>query len=118
MLFVVLFAHVVIIVDLFLSFLVMIFLQQVGVMVLFYIRVTSYYPVRSGSSNGGNYCGVFCVLAHNAASGTYWGIGAALSLLHIILVVADVMILVMVVVHSLLMVILKIICMVGVFVLL
>ena len=56
-----------------------VFLQMelFGLLVLLY-HLTSYYPVRGGSSNGDTYCGLLCILAHNTVYNTYWGIGAAL----------------------------------------
>ena len=37
------------------------------------------YPYRGGDSNAGSLCGAFALASGGAASGTYWGIGAALS---------------------------------------
>ena len=49
--------------------------------------VTSYYSIRGGACTYGDYCGTFYIGANLVASAYVFGVGAVLSLLHIILFV-------------------------------
>ena len=53
----------------------------------FFFFIT-HYAAHGCHSNNGFYCGVFCIAANTTASDPYWGIGAALSRVHIMLNVA------------------------------
>ena len=52
--------------------------------------IASYYSLRSGFSRNEIYCGIFFVACDTASVTSHWGFGAALSLLHITMLVMEV----------------------------
>ena len=80
--------------------------------------ISSYYARHGGCSDYGYGCGVFCIHAYSATNTTGWFVGAALSLLHIILFVVVVLSVALIVVFFMFMLTLVLLLPIGVFVLL
>ena len=80
--------------------------------------MTSYYAIRGGRSNLDIDCGTLFVNAGNTFSSANWGIGAALELLHIMLIAVVILALLSIAEFSLLLSLIVLLIPIGMLVLL
>ena len=65
--------------------------------------IASYYSMRGGISIDDLYCGIFCNSIGNYYGRSGWSVGTALSLVHIMLFVVEILEIMITVVHSIFM---------------